>query len=238
MRYNQIGKDLDQTGMKKMNEITKNQNSTGIQQTSNDLLKNCILNLVNAMKADFGKKFEARFPNTDEGNEDLRQYKRRLYAKLRDREICDIIDGYENFIDSKPDWPPTVPDLIAAVKDASFLRHRKELSDAELERKTEAAKAGPMKKQIECNPIAMLREARSNADQYKDENTEKRAIRRKQIINHHGRLIIDFEQMNHSRLSVPAVGHTCSVAICFKPGVLSHSVNGVDNWYCQEHFRT
>ncbi len=213
-------------------------NSTGIQQTSNDPLKDCILDLINAMKADFGKKFEARFPNTDEGNEDLRQYKRRLYAKLRDWEICDIIDGYENFIDSKPDWPPTVPDLITSVEDAIVIRRRKERSDAELERKAEAAKARHGKKPIECNPIAMLREAIDNVDQYKDENTEKRAIRRKQIINHHDRLIIDFEQMNHSRLSVPAVGHTCSVAICFKPGVLSHSVKGGDNWYCQEHFKS
>jgi hypothetical protein len=84
----------------------------GGRQISDDPLAMTITSLVNAMRFDFGHKFKSQF--TDD--EVLRQYKRRLYAKLRGSDIQDIVDGYDAFITDRPEWPPTVPELCDCVE--------------------------------------------------------------------------------------------------------------------------
>lgn len=79
-----------------------------------DPLADLINSLIACMKADFGGRFVARFPE----QEDLRQFKRRLYSKLRGHDIDRILAGYERYVEQNPTptFPPTVPELIASIR--------------------------------------------------------------------------------------------------------------------------
>jgi len=79
-----------------------------------DPLADLINSLISCMKADFGGRFVARFPE----QEDLRQFKRRLYSKLRGHDIDRILAGYERYVEQNitPKFPPTVPELISSIR--------------------------------------------------------------------------------------------------------------------------
>jgi hypothetical protein len=91
----------------------------------NDPLADLINSLISCMKADFGGRFVARFPEP----EDLRQFKRRLYSKLRGHSIDRILAGYERYVEQNPTptFPPTVPELIASTRGVPVIEPVKQI---------------------------------------------------------------------------------------------------------------
>jgi len=181
-----------------------------------------ITSLVNAMRFDFGHKFISVFKD----KESLRMYKRRLYSQLRGCDVQDLADGYENFLDGRPEWPPTVPDLCGCVDKCRQSRLKALANQAEAERV--AALPPPS---VECDPLAMFAEAKAKTDTLPANRDERRA----QLLQlHNATLSAHSDKIKHIYAQHE---HSCSVGFCKSAGVLSASTKGDGNFYCREHFR-
>lgn len=76
-----------------------------------DVLKNAVTSVVMAMTTDYGAVFRSAYP----GDEDIRQLKCQLYAKLRGLPVNCIIEGYENCVANNTKFCPTVPEIVGSV---------------------------------------------------------------------------------------------------------------------------
>jgi hypothetical protein len=187
------------------------------ERIKNDPLAQVILQITHAMKTDFGAQYKKQFAN----DEDLRLYKRRLYTKLIDSSVPDIIDGYEAYIESGKTFCPTIPELITNIEAAKKDRLRKEANNREVQR----VAALPAPKVVECNPLAMLAEAKDKAG----------TVSKADILKNH-EAVITLAGDKIRRVDVLPV-HCCAVGFCQKPGVLSRATVGNGDFFCKEHFR-
>ena len=187
------------------------------ERIKNDPIAQVILQITHAMKIDFGAQYKKQFEN----DEDLRQYKRRLYTKLIDSLVPDIIDGYEAYIESGKVFCPTIPELITNIEAAKKNRLRKEANNREVER----VAALPAPKVIECNPMALLAESKNKAGPIDRAHTLK---------NHEALLTLAGDKI---RKVAVLPSQLCAVGFCQKPGALSRATNGGGEFYCAEHFR-
>lgn len=185
--------------------------------TSSDPLAQCILSMISAMQSDFGHRYTSQYADPEQ----LRQYKRRLYQKLKGFEIPDIVDGYEIYLKTKSEWPPTVPRLLEHVEEAEAARRKKE----ENKRIADKVAALPVPKVIECDPLAMLAEAKDKAGTASKADILKN---HEAVITLAGDKIRKVEVQPH---------HCCAVGFCQKPGVLSRATGGNGDFFCVEHFR-
>src|SRR5512141_392069 len=101
-------------------EMTANANAaTPLDPLNSDPLARALSMVVSAMQTDHAAQFRQYYP----GAEDIRQLKRRLYAKLRGIPEKAIFDGYERCTEAKPNFMPSAPEIIAAtlcaLKDAN-----------------------------------------------------------------------------------------------------------------------
>jgi hypothetical protein len=198
----------------------------GGQQTSsaqsnyrNDLIQ-CIVGLTNAMKADFGRKYQSQFAT----EEDLKIYKNRLYTLLNGHAVSAIEKGYEMLMNTAPEWPPTAPDILAFTKQCE-----KEIA-AEIKNREEAKRLAALPAPtIEVNAIEMLVKAKSAASG-KTTKEEEAQARADALKNHEAVLKIHGHKIKR-RYAQPS--HYCAVDGCRKPGGLS----GGGNFYCANHYR-
>jgi len=199
-------------------------NQIGSQQTFEPLEK-CIIDLVSAMKSDFGNKFKSQFE--DEQNS-LKQYKRRLYAKLRGHDVSLIYDAYELFLEDAPAWPPTVPELCAFLSVAE--KNLKKTKERQEEADRLAVLPAPT---IQCNPMEMF--AKAKAEVREDETPEERATRRAALLQNHNAVITLAGDRIRKRYATHEM--TCQAGGCNRAGTISGSTKGDGNFYCFEHFQ-
>lgn len=199
-----------------MNAMLESAERPSSQRISDPLEKAVIL-ITDAMQTDYPSFFHQAYP----GDEEIRQLKRRLYVKLRGIEDRCIYDGYEMCVAQKPNYLPTVPEIIAGALAAekNYKRIEKNLHEAA---SLPAPKSAAMPKNIKAMYAEILKNASPNG-----ENLEK-------VAEQHEALIADHMRAGKIRIPRPAK-YLC--ACCGRDGVLSHSVNGGGNWYCSDHFQ-
>lgn len=193
---------------------------------ANDPLAMVIQSITLSMQADYGATFKRTFAS----DKDIRNLKRRLYAKLRDLPIDCIIDGYEMCVSASTKFCPLVPDIVGAVLAVMKQRKKQAANDAEASRM--AALPNPNVKAQPERVIVLLREALKVPKG--DEAT--RWARLAATLAAHDGLIETDKAMGLIRQGASFREHGCRHAFCGQPGVLSHGTSGGDNWYCGEHF--
>lgn len=197
---------------------TKTEKLTGT--ASSDPLADCISNMIKAMKADFGSKFKSQFDNT----EDLRNYKRRLYQVLRHRDVKNIYQAYDRYALSGKEWPPTVPELVSVLDEIEKEEKKHERENAQHEQIVSLPK--PTRS---CDPMQMLREAKLDTPELKDQSEWMRRKSEKAMLNQ--------AMCGHLSKRYADGAHKCGYNGCYRSGSLSSSRNGSEHWYCSEHFR-
>jgi hypothetical protein len=196
-------------------------------QPISDPLAECIVGLINAMRSDFGPKFKSQF---EREIDTLKQYKRRLYQKLRGKPINAIVDGYEEFVCSNPEWPPTVPELAFYTDKVAKELEQKKINQAEAERV--AALPPPT---IDCNPLELLAKAKSASKTGSKEDKAAWLARKAEALKNNEAVLVLHGQNIKRRHAQPV--HFCVVNGCQNAGSLSAGTKGGDNWYCAKHFK-
>lgn len=203
----------------------------GIAQTSerieSDPLAKIIVSMLNAMQADYGQIFTKQFNDVDV----LKNYKRRLYQKLRGLPIDAIIDGYELCTEQNKKFCPTVPQIIQNVLEA--VKRNKKLEANKVEAESVAALPAPT---ITCDPLALLAKAKAAS---KTGNKEDKAVwmaRKAEALKNNEAVLVLYGHKIKRRYAQPE--HLCVVNGCSDIGTLSNGTKGNDNWYCIKHFKT
>jgi hypothetical protein len=187
------------------------------------MLSETVNSLMRAMLNDFTQQYRRAISNRKAAFE----YKQRLMQKLNGFEAQSIIDGYENIVDKKPEFMPTIPELCRSISDVQAVFNRSKREAKALERN---ALELPKPTTRQCNPMQMLRDALENSGKV---SLEQRRREHEALISQHYRegkikMPVDDSGLDPNR-------HDCSAGFCTNPGVLSHSVNGSEQWYCQKH---
>jgi hypothetical protein len=201
----------------------------GIAQTSDriesDPLAKTIVSMINAMQADYGQVFTKQFSDS----EILKNYKRRLYQKLKGLPIESIIDGYELCVDQNLKFCPTIPEVAANVLEAVKRSKRTESNKAEADR----VAALPPPKITECNPSKLLVEALSKASDKKDKAAW--MARKAELIKNHNAVLVLYNKFDHGNADSE---HDCVISGCRTAGSMSNGTKGSGNFYCSKHFKT
>lgn len=201
---------------------------------ADDPLALAVKTVVDVMRTDFGDRFAKAFADAEQ----VRQLKRRLYAKLRGLAICDIYDGYDLLVESKPSFVPTVPEIVEAVLAAQKLRLK---AEREAKQAEHAALSPPRPEVSETVAGANLKKIRelsgkAFADTDKSETGAEKAEGLARLADkaaaHRALLKQDFPELGRTYL---APSHECSVGFCRDPGTRAHGRGG--NYYCAAHFR-
>lgn len=188
------------------------------------------------MRSDFGHLYSTQF-KTDE---DLRDWKKRIYTKLNGLHPKDILDGYEAIVDAKPAHMPTIPEILDATTHSQKTRLKHEQNQREAERLS----ALPPSKEISDNIAhenlkrirALLADAGEKMDKKETEAERKeRLVRLEQKRLAHEELIKQDFPLHGKELIT--ITHKCSVGWCDKPGTLSSAISGNGNYFCREHWR-
>lgn len=194
------------------------------EKNYNDLAK-VILSITIAMKADFGQQYIKQFAI----EEDLRQYKRQLYVRMKGRNLQDIMTAYDDYVDAGNEFCPNVPQLIKHVDEAAKNRRRTEANCAEALRIGNTPKTT-----IECQPLEMLKEAREALKQKQQTSEEKMRDRAAALKAHEELLRAHKDKIQRKYCDTE---HSCHVGYCANPGTMSHGTTGNGNFYCPEHYR-
>jgi hypothetical protein len=187
-----------------------------------DPLAKAVSMISDAMQTDYAAQFRQNYP----GAEDIRQLKRRLYAKLRGIPEKSIFDGYERCTEAKPNFMPSAPEIIAATLSALKDAKRAEKNRAEAAMLPPPTKNAPMPPKI--------REMWLHIQSESSKTEAEREVRLTERYAEHEALIAEHYASGKIRLVAPAL-KLC--ACCGGPGVLSNSVRGDGNWYCRLHWR-
>jgi len=189
-------------------------------------LAKAIADIVKVMGIDFKTLFIKKFSDL----EYLKDYKNRLYFKLKEKKYlpCDVMDGYEDWIDSKPKYLPDVPDVLVWCEKARSERLKREKSQAKANRIAELP--APT---IKCNPLEMLAQAKANVPE--DESPIERKNRREELLVNHAAVLV-IHGRNVKKIYADHL-HLCEVNGCNKAGGISSSTTGNGNFYCEDHFR-
>lgn len=206
------------------NTIIPFQAPSGTTPTS-DKLAEVIVDITKAMKADFGQQYIKQFAV----DEDLRQYKRRLYAKLRDKNLADIMTAYDDYVEAGNKFCPNIPELLEHIDEAAKNRRRLEANHEE------ALRIGNTPKPtIECQPLEMLKDAREALRQ-KQQTSEEKMRDRAAALKAHEELL--HAHRNNIQRKYADNEHSCHVGYCSKPGTMSTGTTGKGNFYCAENYR-
>lgn len=191
----------------------------------NDPVAVCVVSLVNAMKADFGHKFQSQFS----GENAVKIYKRRLYAKLRGLNLKYVVDAYELFVGGNPtpEWPPTIPELMGKIKQAEKEDRQSQENAQEAQK---IASLPPPK--ITCDPLALLAEAKKSSP---DNISKDEWLKRKADAYQNLHAVLTIHGHNIRR-HIQQGFHNCKVPSCAATGTLSAGTKGGDNFYCSEHY--
>lgn len=203
----------------------------GIAQTSErietDPLAKIIVSMLNAMQADYGQIFTRQFNDVDV----LKNYKRRLYQKLRGLPIDAIIDGYELCTEQNKKFCPTVPQIIQSTLEA--VKRNKKLEANKVEAESIAALPAPT---ITCDPLALLAKAKAASKTGSKEDKAAWMARKAEALRNNEAVLVLHGQSIKRIYAQPE--HLCVVNGCRDIGTLSNGTKGSDNWYCIKHFKT
>lgn len=192
--------------------------------------------LARQLKIDFGRLYSSRFAN----DQDLKDWKNRLWTKAKGLHPQDMLDGYESIVDTKPGRLPEIPEIVAATLDFQKKRTQEEKN------KSEAERIGMMPPKPEISESV----ARQNLKKIREllgttfgrmEEPETGQQRKERLIRLEQKRIAHEELLNkdfplRGQDIIPPPSHECHVGWCRKPGTLSSSVSGNGNFYCSEHF--
>lgn len=203
----------------------------GTQPTSDriesDPLAKTIVSMLNAMEADYGQTFTKQFRDV----EVLKNYKRRLYQKLRGLPINAIIDGYELCTELNKKFCPTVPEIVQSVLEA--VKRNKKLEANKMDAESAAALPPP---KVTCNPLELLAKAKSASKTGSKEDKAAWMARKAEALRNNEAVLVLHGQSTKRIYAQPE--HLCVVNGCRDIGTLSNGTKGSDNWYCIKHFKT
>jgi len=184
--------------------------------------------MTKAMRNDFGRQFSKKFAC----NEDLLAYKRRLFEKLKNTALDDIVNGYEDYVDSGNKFVPELPELLKFIRGATDQRMKQ--SKLAAESATIAALPAPT---IECDPVEMLIAAKKAYKPIADamETDADRLKQRLEVLKNHEAIIT--LAGSHVRHLYADSDHSCGVSGCYKAGTMTGGTTGGGNYYCKEHYR-
>jgi hypothetical protein len=195
------------------------------QRIKDDPLALAVKSIVDVMRNDYGERFTRAFAD----REQVRQLKRRLYAKLVAVDPRDIYDGYDELTEKNPGFIPTVPEIVEAAHDAQKARFKREREQADVERV--AALPPPTVLADPKRVFNLMREALGKAKTH--DTAEEREARLLRIKQKQTELAAHFNPGGHT----PPVltKHQCAVAWCDAAGTFSVSKVGGEIWYCRDH---
>jgi hypothetical protein len=197
------------------------------ERIESDPLAKTIVSMINAMQADYGQVFTKQFSDP----EILKNYKRRLYQKLKGLPIESIIDGYELCVDQNLTFCPTIPNVIANILEA--VKRSKKLEANRTEAESVAALPPP---KVTCNPLELLAKAKSASETGSKEDKAAWMARKAEALKNNEAVLVLHNHKIKRRYAQPE--HSCAINGCHKAGSLSSGTKGSDNWYCANHFRT
>lgn len=219
-----------------MRRKVESQEKSGIALTSDerinaDPLAKTIVSMISAMEADYGAVFSRQFndPN-DTQHEVLKNFKRRLYQKLRGLPLNAIIDGYELCTSNNTKFCPTIPEIVGAVLEVTKQQKKQQENIAEQERllalPDQITKAQPER-------IAeMLKQAMHVPD-----TDHQEWLRRKEKAAKDNEALVSADKMTGKIKTKYATSqHGCAHSFCLGFGSMSHGTRGENNYYCAEHF--
>ena len=196
---------------------------------TNEALKDLINSIMRAMKSDFGVQYSKQFAN----NSDISDYKIRLYDKFDGRNLSDLADGYEIYVEDKHKYPPNLSQLIEFAERAKRERLDREKVQAEIER----VNALPAPKHtIDCDPTKMLATAKSKIEKEEKLTTEERALKLDGLMQNH-KAILTLAKSQLRKPKFYAENYKCNYSGCSHLGALSDSTRGEGPWYCATHSR-
>lgn len=205
-------------------------------KVAGDPLAQAVKTVVDVMRTDFGERFARAFADAEQ----VRQLKRRLYAKLKGLAVCDIIDGYDDLVATKPAFVPSVPEIVEAVLCAQKARLKAEREASEARRIAALPPSPEISESAAKQNLAKIRALLSDAcaDMGKRETEGERQARLKRLDDkvaaHEALLDQAFPHRGKPRMV--ETHHECAVGWCMNPGTLSHSTNG-GSFFCREHFK-
>ena len=171
------------------------------------------------MRADYGSQFNRRFADDD----DLKEFKNRLYTKIKKIPNNVIVDGYEAYVEDFPDYMPAVIKLV----DYIYKENRKFLkSKAEKERIIENHNQKKIMRQV--NPIELLAKAKLQ----KNNSNESFA----DMVAAHNAIISAKIKRDATKTKNRHQGSTCNFSDCNKPGTTSDGLRGDRAFYCLDHY--
>lgn len=188
-------------------------------------LDKLIRSLVNAMQADYTQQFDKTYPSED----DKEYLICRMHTHFKGKNLDDISNAYEDYIQAGNKFLPNVPELLGLIEAAAKSRRQTETNQAEALR---IANTPPTP--IHCDPLEMLKEARE-AFRQAPETQEERRTRLNKAIRAHELLLL--EHRDKIKRGFVDADHTCHIPYCDKPGSLSNGTTGKGNFYCSQHFR-
>jgi hypothetical protein len=193
-------------------------------KTDMDVYTKTVKSVFNAIQSDFPQQFRNAYDNSDK----LNNLKKRLFKLFSGFDPRAIIDGYENIVDKKPEFMPTIPELCRSIADVQAVSNRSKREAKALERN---ALELPKPTTRQCNPMQMLRDALENSGKV---SLEQRRREHEALISQHYRegkikMPVDDSGLDPDR-------HDCSAGFCTNPGTRSGTVNGAERWYCSQHF--
>ncbi len=210
-------------------EISQKNNGTPLtsnERIKSDPLAKTIVSMINAMSADYGRVFSKQFPDA----ETLKNFKRRLYQKLKGLDLEVIIEGYELCIERNTKFCPTVPEIVESAM--VVLQQNKKRDKNKVEASMVSGLPAPT---IECDPLAMLTNAKKLVFGQAPETSVERMTKRAEALkNHEALLILDSHKIKHLYASHD---HSCCVDGCNKAGGISNGTTGYGNYYCASHYR-
>jgi hypothetical protein len=191
-----------------------------------DPLAMTIITITSVMKTDFAYSFNKIYKN----DEELRSFKRRMYAQARKENInpSELIDAYETIITKNSKFLPSLVDIMSQAKEISKENQKKERNIKEAE---ELARLPSPTHSV--NPLKILATAKTaaKAGDHKDW-LEKKALALKNLES-----VIDIAKAKGIiRRGNHDAKHYCRFPGCGSLGSISNGTKGGENFYCHEHW--
>ena len=198
-----------------------------ICKNSQTELNKAVLVIMRIMMQDYAPQYK-KICYDKQSAED---FKNRMLKKLANFHPADIYDGYDMATEQSPEFLPNIPTLYAQVEILD--KKRKQLAKNTQETLRMEASPEPT---IQCNPMAMLVEARAKLkNKYPKDTEEARLIRLAIAREEHAKVMEAYEKKKASH--GVSQDHACNFHNCFNPGTTSQLTGENINYYCSEHFR-
>ena len=200
-------------------------------------LKYAIEAIAKYLKTDFGQLYAKQFLT----EQDLTNWKRRCWVKVKGLHPGDILDGYEMLVGQKPLHLPTIPELANAALHCQKVRETQEKNQAEAERISLMPPKPEISESVARQNLKKIRELLGDAfDRIEKPETETEKAARlvrleEKRLAHEALLDKDFPLRGKD--IVPPPTHECHVGWCRNPGTMSNATTGNVNYYCNEHFK-